>query len=209
MRPSGRRVLPWLLLAGLTLAVGLAGYVIQKDRSRTDRPAGRTPVPGPAAGQAETPKPPGLQLAGTKLRVHDPRAGRVVWDLALDEAESATDTGEAWFSGVSAVYHNPDGTVSRLSSGKAHLEPGGEALVFTGEVELTAANGGRLSAGTLRWEAGREDFQALDPAGGLVRFIRGGTALEAREFRGDMALKKVWATGGVRFTGGDGATGER
>jgi LPS export ABC transporter protein LptC len=133
----------------------------------------------------------------------DPRTGRTVWEISLAKAETASNTGETWLSEISAVYHNPDGTTSRLTSGQAHLAPDGKVLEFSGQVRLSATNGGALSAGTLRWESGKERFVAQAAAGGQVSFQRGGTTLRAPEFQGDMTLKKVRATGGAQLTGGE------
>jgi hypothetical protein len=125
----------------------------------------------------------------------------VAWELTLGQAEAATETGEVWLSGIEAVYHNPDGRLSRLTAGRGHLEPGGQALVFTERVTLSATNGGRLEAETLRWEAGREEFRAVGPPGGQVVLTRGSTVLRAAELRGDLALQRVRAAGGVRLSG--------
>lgn len=197
MRPSGRRALPWFLALSLALALALWGHL-----ARGPRPPAQPARKLPAAPAAL--KPPGLEFEKTRLKVHDPRTGRVVWELTLEKAESSAASGEAWLSGVAAVYHNLDGTESRLSAGRGRLEAGGKALVFDGEVVLSATNGGRLKAGLLRWEAGREEFRASGAPGGAVSFTRGPTVLTAPEIVGDMALKKVRATGGVRLSGGQG-----
>lgn len=198
MGPSRQRALAWAAGA-VALALGLFFWVGsgQPGRSlpRRAKPAVERPS-GPAASPA-----PGLDFRSTELRVIDPQKGRVAWELTLNRAVSASETGEAWFTGVRAVYHNLDGTDSRLSADQAHLEAGGAALVFTGAVELSAANGGKLAAGTLRWEAGREEFQALGEKGTTVDFRRGATTLRAPEIRGDLALRKVKAVGGVRLFG--------
>lgn len=198
MGPSQRRALAWVAGA-VALALGLVLYFsggrVVRPLPRRAKPAALQPS-GPAASTE-----PGLDFRSTELRVIDPRQGRVAWELKLSRAVSTDTTGEAWLTGVKAVYHNPDGTDSRLSAEKAHLEPGGAALVFTGAVELSAANGGRLTAATLRWEAGGEEFQALGENGTTVDFDRGETKLKAPEIRGDLALKKVKAAGGVRLFG--------
>ncbi len=147
---------------------------------------------------------PGFEFQATRLRVIDPSTGRVAWELSLAQAESATGTGEVWLTGVEAAYYNSDGTVTRLTAEKGLLESGSQALVFNGGVTLSASNGGSLKAETLRWEAGREEFRATGAAGRQVTFTRGLTTLQAPEIQGDLALKRVRATGGVRFSGGQG-----
>jgi LPS export ABC transporter protein LptC len=153
-------------------------------------------APGP-------PKPPGFEFQATRLKVMDPRTGRAVWEISLAKAETASETGETWLTGISASYHNPDGTTSSLTSGRAHLGPDGRVLEFSGQVRLSAPNGGALSSETLRWESGTEQFTARAAAGGQVSFQRDGTALRAPEFQGDMALKRVRAAGGAKLTGGE------
>lgn len=190
-----RRALPWVLALGGALALAALWYLVQ---SGSWRP--RQPVRPDASPRSTTVKPPGLEFRGTRLKVIDPRKGRVAWELTLERAESAGETGEVWLDGIEAAYYNPDGTVTRLSARKGHLEPGGRGLVFTGEVRLSAGDGGLL-AETLRWEAGREEFRATGPPGGQVVFTRGTMVLRAPELQGDLALKRVRATGGVRLRG--------
>ena len=202
MRPSGRRWLLWLLLFAALLAAVLAGYAVlvgSPPGRRPAKPQSQTesrPLSSPAPL-----KPPGLELQGTRLRVIDPRTGRAAWELTLTRAEAATETGEVWLTGIKAAYHNPDGSLSRLSAARGHLEAGGRALVLTGQVRLAAENGGSLSSEELRWDAGQEEFVATAASGGEVTFTRGESVLRAKEIRGDLALKKVRASGGVRLSG--------
>lgn len=183
------------MAVGLVLAL-VAGRSLLRTVLQARPAAPRKPV-APSGPRKE----PGFEFQGTRLKVVDPRSGRLVWEISLDQAESVAATGETWLKGIAAEYHNLDGSVSRLSSGTAHLAAGGAALDFSGEVRLSATNGGTVTAGTLHWEAGKEEFRALGAEEKEVRFTRGGTALKAPEIRGDMALKKVQATGGVRFSG--------
>lgn len=202
MRPSGRRWLLWLLLFAVLLVAVLAGYA-----ALVAFPPGRRPAkPQPRTGShplpsAAPPKPPGVELQSTRLRVIDPRSGRVAWELTLTRADAATETGEVWLTGIQAVYHNPDGSLSRLAADRGHLEPGGQALVLSGRVRLSAENGGVLRSDALRWDAGREECVATANPGGEVVFTRGETVLRAKEVRTDLALKKVRASGGVRLSG--------
>lgn len=197
-----------LLVVAAACALAWFG-VGSRDRRLGDGPATpRRPVPGRAAGAAKPhparpttqPAPPGVELKGTKLKVIDPVAGRVAWELTLASAE-LSDSGEARLRGVAAVYHNEDGTTSALSARQASLDAGQKSLVFSGSVRLAAPNGSELRAAELRWDAGQAGFVARGQAGGPVTLIRGTSVLRAAELRGDLALKKVKATGGVRLSG--------
>ncbi|MGE5553950.1 MAG: LPS export ABC transporter periplasmic protein LptC [Betaproteobacteria bacterium] len=204
MRLSGRRALPWLLALGVALALTALWYLVQADSARPRRPVQRRAAPRSTAEMA-----PGFEFQGTRLKVIDPRTGQVAWELTLARAETATETGEVWLDGIEAVYHNPDATVTSLTASAGHLEPGARALVLSGKVKLFATNGGSLEAETLRWEAGRPEFRATGPPGGQVVFTRGTTVLRAQEIRGDLALKRVWAVGGVRLSRSEGFPGNQ
>lgn len=200
-------------LAGLLLVLVTASALVWFVAGGRDRRSGdRTLVPSsrpgrenrtaapPSTRDAGKPAQPGFELKGTRLKVMDPVSGRTAWELTLSEAELA-ESGAAQLSGVAAVYHNEDGTTSSLSARQGSLDANQQSLVFSGEVRLTAPNGSQLQAAELRWEAGQSGFVAKAPAGGQVTLTRGTSVLRAGELRGDLALKKVKATGGVRLSG--------
>ncbi len=145
------RMMPLLGAVLLLLVVG--GTV--GSHLRASRPASPLAQAGPAPAPAPAPSSRSMaELRGTTLVVRS--AGQKQLEVSADRVSLSSDQRYAVFSGtVRAALHLRGGVALRLSAAEVILDRQRQDLRISGPLELTSAEGYRLTAPEASWNAAR------------------------------------------------------
>lgn len=193
-----------LLVLIAVLAVGALIFVRVRTSDRPVAPKPPTksePAQGqqPSSGQQAdgNPDETGFNFQGTTLKVLAPGTGKVEWELTAKSVDVSETREIATMEQLTARYRDDRGVLSEVSARNVRVEWATRSLSFTGDVEVRARNGAKLTSQELLWD-GQQKRYLVDKG---VVFDNGGTVLTGEKLSADGGLTSVNVSGNVKLKG--------
>lgn len=85
--------------------------------------------------------------------LHEERDGRTIWQMTAEQMNVDIDTNDTGMVKIDGTFYNDDGRTLTLKADEGRMDSKTRDIVFTGTVEATTSDGGRLRAKQIKWTA--------------------------------------------------------